>query len=119
MCRKQLFIWKIESVVVDVATVQNVFAVVSGTDALLRVCNGSDFRNKVALPVVVIFVVVVALPVVVVVAIHFLLILERPSSFLLWWIRLDVAAVAIVVAIVVVTVVVVVNIAIVVGNVAF
>ena len=109
----------IESVVVDVATVQNGFAVVvSGTDALLRVCNGTDFRNQVALPVVVV-VVVVALPVVVVVAIHFLLILERPSSFLLWWIRLDVAAVAIVVAIVVVTVVVVVNIAIVVGNVAF
>ena len=85
MCRKQLFIWKIESVVVDVATVHNGFAVVvSGTDALLRVCNGTDFRNKVALPVIVV--------VVVVVAIHFLLILERPSSFLLWWIRLDVAA---------------------------
>ena len=118
MCRKQLFIWKIESVVVDVATVQNVFAVVvSGTDALRRVCNGSDFRNKVTLLVVV--VVVVVLPVVVV-AIHFLLILERPSSFLLWWIRLDVAAVAIVVAIVVVTDAVVgVTVAIVVGNVAF
>ena len=106
MCRKQLFIWKIESVVVDVATVHNGFAVVvSGTDALLRVCNGTDFRNKVALPVIVV--------VVVVVAIHFLLILERPSSFLLWWIRLDVAAVAIFVAVVGVTV------AIVVGNVAF
>ena len=101
MCRKQLFIWKIESVVVDVATVHNGFAVVSGTDALRRVCNGTDFRNQVALPVVV----------VVIVAIHFLLILERPSSFLLWWIRLDVAAVAIVVVVVIV--------AIVVGNVAF